>query len=392
MFQKICIKPNEYSFPTDIGFIAENLLFYKQVILIVGPDTLQILLNNCNLDILQELVSAQFLKICVPENFLGVISNTAPTGQIINDVCTMRLKDVDTEELLFKGFFHSTGRRGHSKRLTQKLLPFIETVTYDENICENVRHDLSEQAFTKSAILDTIKHYIPDLDLAANQIQYEWVKTSTGYIFQTNLNYEKLNGLIPNNPDGKIINPTGFISNILNTRGDMHLASSLNAEIATTAINTSLMKLRFKELYESITKHQDDIFQFNDFTLSNGYAIREAINSGDREFKDFLEILHKAEKFKSWLENISDDKSILKEYHEAVTKETWIDKLPSKGLRWSFFTGAGLVLDATLTGGLATAIGLGVSLGDAFLLDKVVKGWKPNVFVEKKLKKFINNP
>lgn len=392
MFQKICIKPNQFSFPTDIGFIAENLLFYKQVILIADSGTLQTLLNNCNLEILQDLISSQFLRICIPENFLGVIANTTTDGHVINDVGAMQLTNVDMEEMLFRSLFQSTGRRGHSKRLTQKLFPFIESIKYDEKICDNVREDLSEETYTKSAILDTIKHYIPTINLAEHQIKYNWIKTDKGYIFQTNLNYEKLNGLIPNNPNGEIINPTSFILNILNTRGDMHLASSLDSEIATTAINTSLMKLRFKELYENITKHKDDIFQFNDFTLSNGFAIREAINSGDREFKDFIKILNKAEKFKSWLESMTDDKSIIKEYHEAVTKETWIDKLPSKVLRWSFFTGTGLALDLALTGGIGTTIGLGVSLGDAFLLDKVVKGWKPNVFVENTLKKFIDKP
>jgi hypothetical protein len=41
------------------------------------------------------------------------------------------------------------------------------------------------------------------------------------------------------------------------------------------------------------------------------------------------------------------------------------------------------------TGGIGTAVGLGLSVGDAFLLDKIIKGWKPNVFVENELKNFV---
>jgi hypothetical protein len=47
MFQKICIKPNEKSFPTDLGFIAESLLYYQKVDIIVSTDTIPILINNC---------------------------------------------------------------------------------------------------------------------------------------------------------------------------------------------------------------------------------------------------------------------------------------------------------------------------------------------------------
>jgi len=175
----------------------------------------------------------------------------------------------------------------------------------------------------------------------------------------------------------------------LETRGDMHLASDLNAEIATTGIQTSLMKLKFHDIYRRTTKSSTDLFQFNDFILSKGHAISEVINNGDKNFDDFFSVLDKADKFKDWLKNIGDDKDIIREYHAAVTKGTWIDKLPSKSLRWSFFTGADLLADIIATGGVGTAIGLGLSLGDEFLLDKVLKGWKPNVFVENELKKLV---
>jgi hypothetical protein len=391
MLQTICIIPNEQTFPTDIGLIAENLLYYKQVIIIVGTDTLPKLLKNCDIEILQELITRKLLRICICENFIGVFSQQTQSGITINDVTSFSVPELTTEEFVFNGIFKSSGRRGYSKRATQKLLPFVESIKYDDEVCDMVREDLCEHSFIKSAILNTIQFYIPDVNLTINQIQYEWVKNNSGlgYLFNTNLDYEKINKLIPNNPSGNIINPTNLIGNILHTRGDMHLASTFNAEITTTAINTSLMKLKFKQIYENTTKHIDEIFQFNDFVLSNGFAIREAINSGDKEFKDFIEILNKADKFKSWLDKIDGDKSIIKEYHEAVTRETWVDKLPSKSVRWSLFTGVGLLLDISLAGGLGTAIGIGVSFSDTFLLDKLLKGWKPNVFVEKDLKKII---
>lgn len=59
-------------------------------------------------------------------------------------------------------------------------------------------------------------------------------------------------------------------------------------------------------------------------------------------------------------------------------------------MRWSLFTGAGLLLDALYGGGLGTASGLALSAGDAFLLDKLVKGWKPNQFIDNTLQEFVD--
>ena len=66
------------------------------------------------------------------------------------------------------------------------------------------------------------------------------------------------------------------------------------------------------------------------------------------------------------------------------------DKLPGEGLRFSLFTGAGIRVDSCLTGGISAAIGVAFGLGDTFLLDKLVKGWKPNQYIDE-IEKFLKN-
>ena len=61
----------------------------------------------------------------------------------------------------------------------------------------------------------------------------------------------------------------------------------------------------------------------------------------------------------------------------------WADNLPPKTLRWLIFTAAGIPLS------LAAAVGLGAA--DTFLLDKLIKGWKPNQFIEGPLKDFLRH-
>ena len=54
---------------------------------------------------------------------------------------------------------------------------------------------------------------------------------------------------------------------------------------------------------------------------------------------------------------------------------------PAKMLRWGLFLGGGLILDSTVTQGLGTATGVGLSIFDAFLLDSLTKRWRPNLLI-----------
>jgi hypothetical protein len=80
------------------------------------------------------------------------------------------------------------------------------------------------------------------------------------------------------------------------------------------------------------------------------------------------------------------DTNLLRAYYQETVKESWVEKLPAKSTRWGIFTGIGLGLDALGAGGLGTATATALSAVDAFVLDKLIKGWKPHQFVEKDLK------
>ena len=122
--------------------------------------------------------------------------------------------------------------------------------------------------------------------------------------------------------------------------------------------------------------------------LEDARALREAINSGERTFAELRKVLSSAAEFRNRLKNQEPDQELVKAYFREVTKTSWVDKLPTKSVRWSIFTGLGLVVDALGGSGLGTASAVAVSAADAFLLDRLLKGWKPNQFVDDSLKKF----
>lgn len=126
------------------------------------------------------------------------------------------------------------------------------------------------------------------------------------------------------------------------------------------------------------------------FNESRG--ISEAINSGERSFADFWKILSKGERFKSWLKGKSADQYLLKEYVQDISKDSWIEKVPAKTVRWSVFTVLGALTDLITVPGAGKVVGTLLSGGDTFIVDKLLKGWKPNQFINKIESDFVSRP
>jgi hypothetical protein len=162
------------------------------------------------------------------------------------------------------------------------------------------------------------------------------------------------------------------------------------SELVTTPLLSKLIQLRFSEVLQKRFQNANQLQLFQEATLGNTHAIREAINNGDAKFDDFLRVLEKAKKFKDWLKGVNQDFSLVEQYYSETTKATWIEKLPGKSARFAAFTGAGLAIDAIAPTGLGTLAGIGCGVVDAFYLDRFVKGWRPNQFIETTLKPFVD--
>lgn len=391
MFEKICIKPNETSYPTDIGFIAETLLYYDQVTIVAGASTFPILVERIGISNLIELLKSGDLRILIQENILGVSSHPDQRFNLRNDIMLISSPNVDSQEVIYRGIFEFCQRQGYSRRMTRKLLPLTSTIRYQSDIDKIVKEDLSNENYVTRSVINSITHYNPSLTYRPEEIEYQFIDLGDGFVFKTNLNYPDINNKISRGKNVNLINPESLILNIMETRGDMHIASDLKSEIATALIRYETMKLKFNDIYQKTAKGKKDLIQFNEFVLDDGFAIRDTINSGLNSFDDFMMVYRKAKRFKEWLNGVEPEVNLIQEYHKAVIAETKLDKLPGKTTRWGIFTGAGLLLDTMLTGGLGTIIQLGLSAGDTFLFDKLVKGWKPNVFVNKELYPFTKD-
>jgi hypothetical protein len=100
--------------------------------------------------------------------------------------------------------------------------------------------------------------------------------------------------------------------------------------------------------------------------------------------------MDKARRFKKEiLQGANPDIGLVRTYTDAMKKGTWMEKLAPKPVRFGVVTIGGLALEALNPSGLGMALSVGLNAADAFILDKIFKGWRPNSFIEKNFRPFI---
>ncbi len=182
--------------------------------------------------------------------------------------------------------------------------------------------------------------------------------------------------------------PSFLLGFFLHAKANAYFAADYMAEIVSSPISSSIINMSLSQI---LLKRENNLEMFQKIHLDNARAVREAINSGERSFADFLKLLHRADRFKAWLRNGNPDGLLLEEYYRAATSESWIDRLPTKSVKFVFTALGGAAADLLLpTGGLGTAVGAGLGAINSLLLDRLLKGWKPNQFVEGELHEFIS--
>ena len=115
--------------------------------------------------------------------------------------------------------------------------------------------------------------------------------------------------------------------------------------------------------------------------LEQYFSVREAINSGERTPREFIDLLGTADAFKKWLNAQNPDKDLIQEMLREKSSTGWLEMLSVKAARFSIFSAAGYLIDMAAPG---SSVVLGAV--DGFLLDKLTKKWRPHFFVENKLR------
>jgi len=390
MFEKITFtRQDKHSSdtPIDIGWLVECMLFYNKTVVMAEQSILKQLVRYFGIDNLVRLIEAEILEIVYTESRVGIHTQAINNIQYHNSV-RFSSPQYTIFDVLNKICTEVTGKTGKGRRTANKIRDKIKTSTDETNkVLLGANSSMLEQDYIDFAAKFIINQKLPSpIDLSNNFFRTE--KTPNGIKVTSNFDFQILNHLyhkvIP--PSHSSLTPSSILINVLDLEEELYFSSLNLSEMATSEISSTLAKRKFNDIINKSEKSADKISHFQGFVLDEAKDLRGAINSDKVEIDKLMDVLIKSTKFKSWLSKLDSDRNLIKDYHLEVTKESFVDKLPAKSVRFSFFTGLGIASDALITGGLGTAVGISAGALDSFYLDKLISGWKPNQFIEQDVK------
>ncbi len=391
MFDSIVLRRSENGNPISAGNLAEALLYYQKVHLIIDRGTLCSLVKQIGIDTLltllkrpgfsavhcEEMLATHTHKIGVLEAY-SYIAFTV-TGDKTVGTLKKRVERVQFE-LEQIGIPRSQARRKaniFTERVPSRKLSgdnFIKG-----GIPAAAKQDLLNSEFVLAALKCTIA-CIPGGYQTGNDLKFDVIDSGTGLHVFTNIDLDRINRRQSTSSTLEPITVAHLLSKILDYRADLALASFYGGDFYTSEATSSILRSRHAELVRRSSLNKESQQKFSEVIFPDSPCLSEIIDSGERSFDEFLLLLDKAEKFKTWLNTVSPDESLVSTYFKEVTSEGWFQRLPAKTIRYLFT----LALDAT-----NPVAGLAFGMIDTFLLEKMLGGWRPNHFITTRLAPFI---
>ena len=391
MFESIVLRNSEDAGNITLGAIAEALLFYQNSRIVVGHGTLVSFARDGSLGNVLALVKEGRLQAVHCEETLGTVTNSHGASQA-HDFGAMTLvghEDVRGRNRAERIEISLRNCGIDPRRAKAQAQAFVDAVPvksfekddYVKGGIPNAARMDAKNRTTLKGLLRAGLAAVPGGYDAGDSLEVDYVLSDLGYFLFTNIDFAAVNKRRASmNAALEPLTPAALFNLILESRADMHLAAFYGGDFVTTTANSALVRWRQAHLFERADRNREAREQFSELVLADCPSIRDVIDSGERSFDEFLKVLDRAQKFKAWLTKANPDQKLVSQYIEALKADTWANKAPVKALRYLFSLGTGYT---DPTGGIISGA------ADAFLVDRLLKGWRPNHFVDDRLKPFL---
>ena len=370
----------------DIGAVAEALIFYGHVDIVGNGATIKFLLKEIPPLILLDLLRSKRLTLRFLSDQIGVRTQDRQGAAPIHDLITFSSPQHTFEKEPFDLFYGRQPDRLAARRFARSVVE----VTHGTFDAQAVLASLLDSVRTERIVSALLQAMVPEYENEA-PIRFQLQKENAGFTVDSNINFIKANSHYHKtiSKDHSSLTHAYLLALVQGAYEELYFAGVLESEIAVDPLSRVIHPHLLSSVLERRLASQSGINAFTSLTLASAHSIREAVNSGKVPFAEIIRLLDKADRFRDWLRSQPVDADLVKNYYDAVVRETWVEKLPARGTRWGLFTGGGIAVDALGLGGMGTALGVSLSAFDAFVLDKLIGGWKPHHFVERDLKAII---
>ena len=398
MFERLSVRAHNAlspDAPLDLGALVEGLLFYGNTEVVLNPASIKQIAKFWSPEGLLELLDSGFATFKYQQDIAGIQARHSGTGReryepIVAEISQSASVPAGPELLISRVLEEVIGRRGRARRVTAQVCRAIKVQRFDADFPVRVTTDLLDSEFVTRAIRTLLEWYAPDFPVPP-AMRFEVQQVADGLRVLTNIDFALANQLCRRQM-GELqysITPAFLLSHFLAARELVEEAARSGSDMAVDPVFATIAAVKIQRVLERRSVHQASIERFQGFVFEDARAVREAVNAGTVRLPEVLKLLERADRFRNWLREQPTDADLVKEYFRAATATTWVDKLPSKTVRWLLFSELGIGIDALGAGGVGTAFGVAAGAVDSLLLDRLLRGWKPNAFVESSLRPFV---
>lgn len=384
MFEKVCIKSKKAGKQKiDIVFLIDTMLFYGEVNVLVYRDELATLLTYFGEDLLAELITAGRIKLHIRQELFGVpavpVENSTHYGCLIT-----QKKNESLSSVLYEA--HQSIIRNSTKSIafSDRFSKLTSTFLYIPEIKDHIVNDFFNKQYIQNAIPQLLKLSVPEYTIPQDLIfeieeDTKQIMPFETYSINSNIDVDLINKIRSEKGISYPFDYAGFMLALMESRGDNYIAGQFESELVTDKDYSSLIGLQLTDAIQKSLRSEEQINLFNEHILTEYPSIGDAFINRTISGKELIKLLVEGDKFREWLKNVPIDSNLINKYIEEITKETLADKKWIKGTRFA----------VTQLFGLIPVVGNIVSGIDTFLVEKLLKGWKPNHFIDKELKPLL---
>lgn len=374
----------------DAGALCEALLFFSKTHLILDQGTLALLVQRNFLDDLIEMLERGYVTATF-ERSLPVLYSDSKFGMKEHFFTLVRVESSpgfgkikrDPDALLMH-LERLIGDKQQARTYHRKLCKFVSFKTSDRGafVKKAAAADLTDLTFAREIASTSLQNFgVPPEEIKFSRLNV-FPLADDRFAIDCDINFEHLRQFVPSEPE---FNVNHLFPGVGDARFDISLAADHNAAFIGNSGNQKIVEMILERAI-GIGMPKDEVTRaIYDFISVDTPSIREVINSGARTPREFLTLLEKAGGFRKWMSEQNPDKDLIQELLKEQTKQGWLEKIPAKVARFGIFNGAGMVADLFAPG---ASVGLGMI--DGFLIDRLLKKWRPHFFVENKLKGFLD--
>lgn len=366
------------------GQLAECLLFYDQVNLVTSIDDMAKLITTIGFDELVEL-SHFGLRIITTDLTLGILPFPNFHNPYEVRVNPLLLENEDLTHRYFSKSIntalHVSGAEleSHISKLREltTLYPLSKEIT--NQIHQEALSPFAAQLLYKELESKGAGHLLLD-----GTLQYKFSGNEESLKLETNMSDSFVAKEIERLQVKQILDHNRFLLNLATSMVFLHQSAYFDGEMMTSTSEERTIALKLNSLKGFVNNGMHDFQIIQKLANPEYHSIAATINQKRKTFRELIQLLGKAQRFKEWKQTIPDEADFLAEYSKAVAIESkWNDNVFVKTGRWLITSTIGTIpLAGTLAGPIVSAI-------DTFVIDKIMKKWTPNQFLQSDVREFV---